>query len=173
MWHCCIKIRSDHSLRIDIWLLCVRGLHCTSERNFLLVRGNRGENHHSMACRSPHPENPVLMLCVYENFRKGNEHSWKNQLPNHEQQKNLHLFISNKTLNGWWVWVEISGAWWRKPQSLADSDGIFVLVSVKYALHGLYIIWAAKKGKTKWREEQQNENTNKSEKKTCCPCHPQ
>lgn len=35
-----------------------------------------------MACCSPHLENPALMLCVYENFRKGNEHSWKNQLPN-------------------------------------------------------------------------------------------
>lgn len=35
-----------------------------------------------MACRSPHLENPVLMLCLYEDFRKGNEHSWKNQLPN-------------------------------------------------------------------------------------------
>lgn len=36
---------------------------------------------HSMVCCSPHLENPALMLCVYENFCKGNEHLWKNWLP--------------------------------------------------------------------------------------------
>lgn len=142
MWHCCIKTwvkqKSDRIFHkgqildyhvLEGYTALQDGTRCLYGE---IKEKKKNKTNHSMACRSPYQENPVLVLCVSENFHKVNEPLWKNQLPNVKSK-----LIVRVSRDQWSVMNKILELGWFKR---------YLCVSQRL-IYFTRFIWVGKKGR--------------------------